>query len=49
MRDDAFGARRDAQMRYLCDGAIMGTVAFVNGLLEAHRWRFGPKRSSGAR
>ena len=37
------------RVRYFCDGAILGSVAFVNGLFESHRWRFGPKRSSGAR
>ncbi|MGB3118721.1 MAG: chemotaxis protein CheW, partial [Verrucomicrobiales bacterium] len=37
------------RVRYFCDGAILGSVAFVNGLFEAHHWRFGPKRFSMAR
>jgi hypothetical protein len=40
------------RVRYFCDGAVLGTVAFVNGVFEreqAVRSRFGEKRSSGAR
>lgn len=37
------------RVRYFCDGAIFGSVEFVNGIFEAQRWRFGPKRKTGAR
>jgi hypothetical protein len=40
------------RVRYFCDGAVLGTAAFVNGVFEreqALRSRFGEKRSSGAR
>lgn len=37
------------RVRYFCDGAILGSVGFVNGVFESQRWRFGPKRKSGAR
>lgn len=36
------------RVRYFCDGAIFGTVEFANGIFEAQRWRFGPKRKTGA-
>lgn len=39
----------DSASLRLCDGAIFGSVEFVNGIFEANRWRFGPKRKSGAR
>jgi putative transposase len=37
------------RVRYFCDGAVFGSVGFVNGVFEAHRERFGAKRESGAR
>ncbi|MCB1086627.1 MAG: transposase [Verrucomicrobiae bacterium] len=37
------------RVRYFCDGAIFGSVEFVNGIFEAQRWRYGPKRKTGAR
>jgi len=37
------------RVRYLSDGAILGSREFINSLFERHRDRFGPRRSSGAR
>jgi hypothetical protein len=40
------------RVRYFCDGAVLGTAAFVNTVFEreqALRKRFGEKRTSGAR
>jgi hypothetical protein len=40
------------RVRYFCDGAVLGTAAFVNAVFEreqAARKRFGEKRSTGAR
>jgi putative transposase len=40
------------RVRYFCDGAVLGTAAFVNEVFEreqALRMRFGEKRTSGAR
>ncbi|MCG8599211.1 MAG: transposase, partial [Verrucomicrobiales bacterium] len=40
------------RVRYFCDGAILGTAEFVNGIFEREqekRMRFGEKRESGAR
>jgi hypothetical protein len=40
------------RVRYFCDGAVLGTAAFVNAVFEreqATRKRFGEKRSTGAR
>ena len=40
------------RVRYFCDGAVLGTAAFVNGVFEREqtlRNRFGEKRASGAR
>jgi hypothetical protein len=40
------------RVRYFCDGAVLGTTAFVNGIFEREqslRNRFGEKRNSGAR
>ena len=33
----------------LCDGAVFGTLAFVNDVFAANRGRYGPKRKTGAR
>ncbi|MBL9158588.1 MAG: transposase [Verrucomicrobiales bacterium] len=40
------------RVRYFCDGAVLGTAAFVNEVFEREqtlRQRFGEKRTSGAR
>jgi hypothetical protein len=37
------------RVRYFCDGAVLGTKEFVNGIFEHERHRFGPKRQTGAR
>ncbi len=37
------------RVRHFCDGAILGSRAFVNEQFHAQRWRFGPKRKDGAR
>ena len=37
------------RVRYFTDGAVIGSRAFVNGVFESHRERFGVKRTSGAR
>ncbi|MCU0752817.1 MAG: chemotaxis protein CheW, partial [Akkermansiaceae bacterium] len=37
------------KVRYFSDGAVIGSRAFVDGLFEQCRERFGPRRKSGAR
>lgn len=38
------------RVRYFCDGAVLGTAEFVNGVFERERQkRFGEKRTTGAR
>jgi hypothetical protein len=40
------------RVRYFCDGAVLGTAQFVDGIFEreqALRKRFGEKRTTGAR
>jgi hypothetical protein len=37
------------RVRYFCDGAVLGTKDFVNGIFEHERHRFGPKPQTGAR
>jgi hypothetical protein len=37
------------KVRYFTDGAVIGSRAFVDGLFEQCRERFGSKRRSGAR
>lgn len=37
------------RVRYFSDGAVLGGREFVDGVFAAHRKRFGPKRTSGAR
>ena len=37
------------RVRYFCDGAVLGTTAFVNEVFARERSRFGPKRKTGAR
>jgi len=54
---DSLAAGRDVAMRqvlrrkvrYFTDGAAVGSRAFVDGLFEQCRERFGPKRKTGAR
>jgi hypothetical protein len=37
------------RVRYFCDGAVFGSREFVDGVFQAYRERFGPKRKTGAR
>jgi len=37
------------RVRYFCDGGVIGSQRSVDEVFESQRWRFGPKRSSGAR
>jgi hypothetical protein len=37
------------RVRYFCDGAVFGSSDFVDAVFHEQRWRFGPKRISGAR
>jgi len=37
------------RVRYFTDGAVLGSKQSVDELFNAQRWRFGPKRSGGAR
>ena len=37
------------RVRYFCDGAVFGSRAFVDAVFHEQRWRFGPRRTSGAR
>lgn len=37
------------RVRYFCDGAVLGSRGFVEGMFRAHRKRFGIRRRSGAR
>ena len=37
------------RIRYLVDGAVLGSRSFVDELFTRHRERFGPKRPDGAR
>lgn len=37
------------RVRYFTDGAVLGTRQFVDGVFQAMRSRFGPKRKDGAR
>ncbi|MFO1460764.1 MAG: transposase [Verrucomicrobiota bacterium] len=37
------------RVRYLVDGAVIGSRSFVDELFARHRERFGPKRTDGAR
>ncbi|MBL9150889.1 MAG: chemotaxis protein CheW, partial [Verrucomicrobiales bacterium] len=37
------------RVRYFCDGAVFGTVEFVNSVFEAHLARLHPGRKTGAR
>jgi putative transposase len=37
------------RVRYFTDGAVIGSKSFVDGVFEASRDQFGPKRKDGAR
>ena len=37
------------RIRYLVDGAVLGSREYVNSVFERHRDRFGPRRTTGAR
>lgn len=37
------------KVRYFADGAVLGTRAYVDGVFQENRDRFGPKRTTGAR
>ncbi len=37
------------RVRYFSDGVVLGSKEFVEGIFEAQRERFGPKRKQGAR
>ena len=37
------------RVRYFCDGAVLGSRAFVEGMFQSHREWFGPRRRTGAR
>ena len=45
----ALAKRLRWRLRYFSDGAVIGSRGFVDGMFEACRDRFGPKRVSGAR
>jgi len=37
------------RVRYFSDGVVLGSKAYVEEHFAEHRWRFGPRRKSGAR
>lgn len=37
------------RVRYFCDGVVLGSRQFVEGVFREQRWRFGSRRKSGAR
>jgi len=37
------------KVRYFTDGVAIGSKAFVEAVFEQYRFRFSPKRSTGAR
>jgi hypothetical protein len=45
----ALAKRLRWRLRYFSDGAVIGSRSFVDKFFEAHRERFGLKRTSGAR
>jgi putative transposase len=49
MGEIPFGRMLRCRVRYLTDGAVIGSRAFVNAAFESARERFGPKRKDGAR
>ena len=48
-QDVALGRMLRWKVRYFTDGAVIGSRAFVDGMFEQCRERFGPKRKCGAR
>jgi hypothetical protein len=48
-RDLAISKAVSCRVRYFADGAVIGSRAFVNGVFEKSRERFGPRRRDGAR
>ncbi len=48
-RDVALARLVSCRVRYFTDGVAIGGRGFVNGLFEACRERFGPRRKDGAR
>jgi hypothetical protein len=48
-RNVALGKMLRWKVRYFTDGAVIGSRAFVDGLFEQCRDRFGANRKSGAR
>jgi putative transposase len=48
-RDVALRQMLRWKVRYFTDGAVIGSRAFVEGVFEQCRDRFGEKRKSGAR
>ena len=48
-RDVAIGKVLRCRVRYFADGAVLGSRAFVDGVFQAYRDRFGQKRKTGAR
>jgi hypothetical protein len=49
MGEIPFGRMLRCRVRYFSAGAVIGSRAFVDGMFEAARHRFGPKRKNGAR
>jgi len=47
--DMAIGQVARHRVRYFIDGTVLGSRAFVDGVFERCRERFGPKRKTGAR
>ena len=37
------------RVRYFADGSVLGSKAFVEAVFKDQRWRFGPRRKSGAK
>ena len=48
-RNVAFRQMLRWKIRYFTDSGVVGSRAFVEGIFEQCRERFGPKRKSGAR
>ncbi len=48
MRYGRFKAAPDAKVAF-CEGVIFGSKKFVEELFHANRWRFGARRTTGAR
>ena len=45
----ALGAYMRCRVRYFCDGLVLGSREYVEGVFGEYRQRFGTKRKSGAR